>query len=310
MFDFSDRGKALSFFDTDKIVKIGEAPQSNPIPCHLFVKDTQLFTAQTDKDPIFVYGELYTDVQVPTISKNVAIQKINPSTGEVLATYEGTPSRPIIGQSRKKYSVRFFDSVAPTYPITIDVEYFDPDSLTFVSGNGMKLNLLDEMSLEFKDGFTFGYDEYHNDAIKIDGTDLVINNEPVYFKNKVDNTFISVSNIDFRGLTGSYQPTTDPTPLSATVDYWDGSQWLDTKGVIIIDEAKGTFSTQSGFSNYLDRTDFTTYVVIDALDVKIAGDEYFYFRRQDTQQVMKCVYPGTANTGYDANFEYVSSPGE
>lgn len=313
MFNFIEKGKELRVFDTDLITKIGEEPQDPPIPCHLFVKDTQLYTGE-NTDASYVYGELYTSIDVPTIAKNVQVKKMNPNTNEAITIYEGSPSRPIVGQSRKKYAIKFFDSVAPTYPILIDVEYFDQDSLTFISGNGMKLNLLDEMSLEFKDGFTATIGEFYDDVIAIDGTNIELGSggqsEPFYFKNKSDGSFIKVTNTDFRGLTGSYEPSVDPTPVSPTVDYWDGSQWLDTSGIIIIDEANGTFSTQSGFSNYLDRTDFTTYVVIDALDVKIAGDEYFYFRRQDTQQVMKCVYPGTANTGYDANYEYVSSPGE
>lgn len=321
MFNFIDKGKMLALFDTDRITKIGEATQDPPIACHLFVKDTQLFTAQSDTDPIFVYGELYTSIDVPTISSNVKVEKMNPNTGEVIASYEGTPSRPIVGQSRKKYSVRFFDAVTPDYPKIVNVSFWDSVNKAWVDGVGLTIELLDDKTANPKDGFEKAENEFSEEVNKITGTDILLNTYPYFkpyiFKDKDAEIYYSFEDATYGAdyewdyvLTENPEPPVTEEQTEFGVYYWRNNEWYDTQGTIEIGLTGTTFMFTSGFKDGQDEWGDKA-VIIENGNVMLDSFSYFYLKEKGgTERILKCKFTsGSIGINYNVPFTLVDEPG-
>lgn len=315
MFDFIDKGKVLSIFNTDTIIKIGDATQEPPIPCHLFVKDTQLFSMQTSETPIFVYGELYTDIEVPTISQNVRIAKMNPKTGEPIAYYEGTPSRPIVWQSRKKYAVRFFDAVEPEYPKIEEVEFWDSENNVWINGAvGLTVEFIDDKTANPDSGFSLTQTVYGDKTYQINGTDIVLNAYPyfypVIFRNKDNTKFYSFDSNTPESV-WIYTLTDNPDdglPIEFGVDYWQDNQWLDTGGTIKLNKKDKQFNFVSGFSTVTDEFGEKS-IKAQKNNIYISGYSTFYLREQGgTQRIFKCEN-NAADVRYAVNYQIVNAPG-
>ena len=250
MFNFTKLNKYLNYFDTDRIVKIGEKVLSEPIPCHLYIEDKKTIFAQDGiQPPTYVYGELYVPIEVPVIFKNVKIEKMNPVTNKAIFTYEGTPSKPMASQSRIKYDVQFIESVEPVYPRTINVQVWDSVAEQYYNASGLTMELTDASSIVPKTGFMYDevWGEYGDPTWIVTMVNQPLltleDNSSGIVKDIDTNTYYKITEKNYPDekeliyvLTD--EPKTTPRPVlnvPYTFDYWDEEklEWVSTGGATI-----------------------------------------------------------------------------
>lgn len=318
MFNFVDTSKYLKYFDTDRIVKIGDKVLDNPLPCHLFVDDKKtIFSQSSNEPPTYVYGELYTTTNLPVISQNVKVEKLDPTTGKRLAVYEGTPSKPIIGQSRTKYDIKFEDVAPIEYPRTVNVRVWDIQEEVWYDVTGLQMELTNTTDITPQKGFTWGMNSLGEDAWMV-----VMNNKPL-FTNSGGNKGI-VENIDEgvsyliemkpypagdKELIYSVTETPKPTPQPATeefnVSYWDGSAWVDTQGGIlkITDRSLKTLNITGTMSAEVDQYG-ENVIILNSLSVTMT--EPFYFKENGgNSAVLQIESFGYPDNGVNARYKII-----